>query len=320
MSGKCPGPWKLGPCYVTHADAGAVLAAYKHLPPGFQKSESWEVSAFPGYLSVVTEGPDEGSSIPQLVAKYAERLLGRSVVEKYGLEFPLVMKIVECHSDEPLVVHPSDESSDDVRHGRDEFWYVLDSPVDGKAYIGLNRSVTREQFEQHLLDGTLPDIVTRTSAAPGDVFHIPAGRIHSLSNHVLILEIVDPYDKAYELHSFKHPHAVAPEIVDKVSEVAELIVLPDYHSQPEQSVDGVEGLAHTRHFTVERITITGRKTFYHYQADTFHIFHCIEGEVTIYTCDEHVRIVLHRGDSALVSADARRIVFNGSGVVISAYM
>lgn len=297
------------------------LACYKHLAADSHVVESWELSAMQDSRSTVCQGIHSGKTIADLVELFGEDLLGHAVVEKYGKGFPLAVKIILSTGYSPLSVHPADSDDGECHtRGRDDFWYVLDAPKGAEAYVGLNASVSAEEFVDKVLDGSILDIMSHTTLASGDIFHIPAGRVHGISQGVLLMEIFDPTVDVCEIYDFKEGRSISRDEAIRASEMVELAVLPSYRTEPETPVDGVEGLSHTRHFSVERISISGPKTFFNYMADTFHFYHCISGEVTLWTDSESSVITLRGGESALVPAVARRIRFDGEGTLISAFM
>lgn len=322
MSATFSGPWKLEPYTISTDAADVQIANYKQLSTTDHIAESWEASALPGYLSKVISGPDSGLSIPQLIEKYGASLLGRRVEERYGKVFPLLMKVLDCSGDLTMQVHPADDvaARDFGSIGREEFWYILDAPEDAEVMSGFTEVLTKEDFIEKVTDRSIINYVARTPARPGDAFYIPAGRLHTVTPGILILQILDPAMSGYDVFSFDDSrNTTIRSEAEAAAEVVDLTVMPSYRTEPEPPIDGIEGLAHTSHFTANRIAITGRKIFYNYE-DTFILYHCIGGMVKIWTDDKSEAVELTRGQSALLGASAKRVVFDGNGVVISAQM
>ena len=129
-------------------------------------TESWVLSGVPGNESVVAEGPDAG----------------RTLNDIYGGEFPLLIKFIDAHDDLSIQVHPNDELAA-RRHGckgKTEMWYVIGAGEGAHLFSGLSKSVTPSEYEAHVLDGTITSILADYKVAPGDVFFLPAGRIHAI--------------------------------------------------------------------------------------------------------------------------------------------
>ena len=88
---------------------GFRLKAWKGLPSDNKLiGESWEVSAIPERPSIVSNGSLAGTKIADVISSYGERVLGKSVVAKYGLEFPLLVKFIDARNDLSIEVHAGD--------------------------------------------------------------------------------------------------------------------------------------------------------------------------------------------------------------------
>ena len=59
--------------------------------------ESWELSAIQGSLSVVKEGFLADNDIEELIEVYMGDLVGDKVYEKFGVEFPLLIKFIDAN-------------------------------------------------------------------------------------------------------------------------------------------------------------------------------------------------------------------------------
>ena len=57
--------------------------------------ECWEVSGVPGRESVVAEGEFQGQTLNQVVAKMKGKLLGQDNYQRFGDEFPLLVKFID---------------------------------------------------------------------------------------------------------------------------------------------------------------------------------------------------------------------------------
>ncbi len=109
---------------------GNRLGAYKGLDGRIDHiGESWELSAFPDRMSVVSEGPLKGRTLESLVQEYRGKLVGRRVYWGHHNEFPLLFKFIDAERDLSIQVHPNDEMARRVHgsHGKTEMWYVSDS-------------------------------------------------------------------------------------------------------------------------------------------------------------------------------------------------
>jgi mannose-6-phosphate isomerase len=173
----------------------------KNADPSRPIGECWEISAIQDNLSVVSNGFLAGNNIEEIIEVYMGDITGEAVYEKFGNEFPLLIKLIEAKDDLSVQVHPGDTLSRE-RHnafGKTEMWYILDSGQTSKIYTGFNQKITKEKFKEALSNGELLDILNVESADAGDVFFIPAGRIHAIGAGTLLVEIQQTSDITYRV-------------------------------------------------------------------------------------------------------------------------
>ncbi len=158
--------------------------------------ESWEISAVQGDISLVSNGYLKNNSLQELIEIYMGDFVGDKVYERFGIEFPLLIKFIDANDDLSVQVHPNDKLARE-RHnsyGKTEMWYVMDAENGASLISGFNHNVGREEYLEHLNNKSLTDIVNRFHVEAGDVFFIPAGRIHAIGAGVLIAEIQQTSD------------------------------------------------------------------------------------------------------------------------------
>ena len=185
---------------------GAKIIPFKQLDCSQnQVGESWEISDVPGDESVVSDGPDKGMNLSQLVRTYRADLVGRENYERFGDCFPLLVKFIDAKQDLSIQVHPNDDLA---RHrhnsmGKTEMWYVIDNN-NGKAHLrsGLNRRITPEEYTQMIASDTICDALTNYPLQNGDVFFLPAGRIHSIGKGCFIAEIQQTSNITYRIYDW----------------------------------------------------------------------------------------------------------------------
>ena len=173
----------------------------KRLPAGRVVGESWELSGLDGNRSVVRNGPLKGNDLEELIEVYMGELVGDRVYERFGLQFPLLIKYLDVQQPLSVQVHPNDDLAAE-RHGsygKTEMWYVIDSEKDAELCLGFNRPVTKEEYLRHVADGTLADILARVPVKPDNAYFIPAGAIHAIGKGILIAEIQQTSDITYRV-------------------------------------------------------------------------------------------------------------------------
>ena len=288
-----------------------------------QIGESWEISGVKGNESVVDNGPDAGLTLPQMIEKYGAALVGEYNFEKFGTTFPLLIKIIDAAGDLSLQVHPDDELAQ-KRHnslGKTEMWYIVDTEPDAVICAGLEKNITPDEYVAKVADNSLMDVVAHHKSKPGDVFFLPAGRIHSIGAGNLLVEGQETSDVTYRIYDFGRVDAKTGKPrelhVDLAKDAIDYTVYPSYVTKPGASLDGVQELVSCSHFSVYRIVVEGEKKL-HPVIKSFSTMTCIEGELEV-TDDRGNQITLRAGESCLVPAMATLIELKGNGVLINSF-
>ena len=162
---------------------GEKIAAYKGVETSVRSiGESWELSGVAGHESIVAEGPCKGVSLPELIDRYGAELVGKSNYERFGNEFPLLVKFIDAREDLSIQVHPDDRLAWERHrmHGKTEMWYVVSETGGASLRIGFDRRVDAETYAAAVADHTICDLLRDHPIAAGDVFFLPAGRVHSI--------------------------------------------------------------------------------------------------------------------------------------------
>ena len=171
---------------------------------GSMIGESWEITGMPGLSSVASNGFLKGNTLEEIAEVYMDELLGESVYEKYGTEFPLLIKFIDANDRLSIQVHPDDRLAAERHHawGKTEMWYVLDAKPGAVIYTGFKRKVTKEEYLDHLAAKKLDQLINTTPVSAGDVFFIPAGMVHAIGAGVLLAEIQQTSDVTYRIYDW----------------------------------------------------------------------------------------------------------------------
>lgn len=165
--------------------------------------ESWEISCVEGDISEVENGYLAGNSLLELAEVYMGDLVGDKIYEKFGTEFPLLIKFIDASDVLSVQVHPDDDLAR-KRHnsfGKTEMWYIVDSDQ-GELIAGFNRKLDKETYLKHFTEGSLKDILNHEKVSPGDIYFMPAGRVHAIGAGVLLAEIQQTSDVTYRIYDW----------------------------------------------------------------------------------------------------------------------
>lgn len=317
-------PLKFTPILKSVVWGGEKIAPFKGIVTD-QKNigESWEISGVRGNESVVVNGPDAGLTLTRMIEKYGADLVGSHVYKRFGNTFPLLIKIIDAAGDLSLQVHPDDELAR-RRHnslGKTEMWYIVDTDPDAAIVSGLSAEITPDEYAARVADNTLLDVVAHHTSHPGDVFFLPAGRIHAIGAGNLLVEVQETSDVTYRIYDYGRIDATTGKPrqlhVEEAKDAIDYKVYPSYTSTPTDLGNGIEELVQCDHFTVYALTIDGEHVF-RPVVDSCSTLTCIEGEMTV-TDSNGCSVSLRRGESALMPACHKEFVISGKGRVIDAH-
>lgn len=166
--------------------------------------EMWLLSGIEGENSVVCNGNFEGDELNDLVETFMGDLVGEHVFDKYGETFPLLIKIIDPLTWLSVQVHPDDEIAQkiDLENGKTEMWYVLNAEKDAELVTGFSEEVTKEQFKRLLEEKKVEQVLNYEKVETGDVFFIPARRIHALGPGCMVAEIQQTSDTTYRVYDW----------------------------------------------------------------------------------------------------------------------
>ena len=304
---------------------GNKIIAFKHLDLQMEHvGESWEVSGIKGCESVVAGGPDEGKGLNQLVHEQKGLLVGKENYERFGDEFPLLIKFIDAHQNLSIQVHPDDETArrHGKGHGKTEMWYVLKSASGAQLYNGLRQHITPETYKQMVEDGTITNALAHYTVHEGDVFFIPAGRIHSIGAGTFVAEIQQTSDVTYRIYDFKRKdkNGNYRELhTEKAAEAIDYTVHESYRTYYEPMQDEGVQLIACPHFTTAVYDLNDPMTIDYSELDSFVVYIGLQGSCEL-TDDHGETISFREGESVLIPATTRTIKVEGTIKFLETYV
>ena len=289
--------------------------------------ESWELSGVKGNESIVAEGPLAGRTITSLAEEYKGALLGEKVYAATGAEFPLLIKFIDARDDLSIQVHPDDKLAAE-RHngskGKTEMWYVVQADEKAHLMSGLNKEITPEEYAAKVADNTITDVLHDYDVHAGDVFFLPAGRIHSIGKGCFIAEIQQTSDITYRIYDFGRLglDGKPRELHTELSKAAiDYTVLPDYKTQYQSIKNQENEIVSCKYFTTSLYELDKEVTKDMSGLDSFVIAICVEGCGSL-TDSEGNTVSLSQGETVLVPACSRSFTLRPEGnmKVITSYI
>ena len=313
-------PLKFAPILKQTLWGGDKIVPFKHLNSDVTGvGESWEISDVEGDESVVANGPDKGSTLTEMVRRYREELVGEANYHRFGNKFPLLIKFIDAKQDLSIQVHPNDQLAK-KRHnsfGKTEMWYVIDADKGAKLRSGFSQEITPKEYKERVHNNTITDVLQEYEINSGDVFFLPAGRIHSIGAGAFIAEIQQTSDITYRIYDFnrKDANGKTRELhTDLAREAIDYEVLDDYRTDYEAVKDEPVELVACPYFTTSLYDMTEEINCDYSELDSFVILICVEGACRLID-DEKNEITLRAGETVLLPATTQEISIIPDGAV-----
>ena len=277
-------PLKFEPILKQTLWGGEKIIPFKHLNVSLPNvGESWEVSAVEGSESVVANGADRGRTLPEMVREYKEELVGESNYARFGDKFPLLIKFIDAKLDLSVQVHPDDALAK-KRHnsfGKNEMWYVIAADKGAKLISGFSQEITPKEYKERVSNGTFTDVLQTCEIKPGDVFYVPAGRVHGIGAGSFVAEIQQTSDITYRIYDYnrKDKNGKTRELhttlaIDAINYAD---VQDDFRTHYDLVPNEPVEIVACPYFTTSVYDMDEELTCDYSELDSFVIFICVEG-------------------------------------------
>ncbi len=272
--------------------------------------ETWEISGVKTDVSVVDNGPLAGKNLADLLTEYKAELLGEKNYKRFGNEFPLLVKFIDANDDLSIQVHPNDELAR-KRHnsfGKTEMWYVIEADPGSTLISGFNQPVDEAKYLEKFNSGQLTDILNKEEVSAGDVFFLPAGRVHTIGKGLLIAEIQQTSDITYRIYDFDRVDDNGNKRELHTEEALAAIdykFYDHYKSQYEHVKNEAKEVASCEYFTTNILDFSESTSRDYADLDSFVIHVCVEG--TYILKYEGGELAVNMGDCILIPATKKSV-------------
>jgi mannose-6-phosphate isomerase len=277
--------------------------------------ESWELSAVPNELSVVSEGLLQGKNIEDVIIQYKSALVGEKVYEKFGIQFPLLIKFIDANDYLSIQVHPGDDLAR-KRHnsyGKTEMWYVVDAEKNAKLIVGFNQEMDKHKYLNHFDMGNLQEVLNFEEVKSNDVFFLPAGRIHATGPGILFAEIQQTSDITYRIHDWDRvdDHGNERELHTEMAlDAINFDFIEKYKTKYLKSKKSSSEIVACDYFTTNILEFNKPIEIDYSDKDSFVVFMAIEGHTSIVFSENKAPIMLTKGETILVPASIKKLLIN----------
>ena len=297
-------PLKFKPDYKERVWGGRRFSKNKNKNP---VGEVWTLSAVEDNLSIVSNGYLKDNNIGELVEIYMGDLVGESVYDKFGIELPLLFKIIDTGDRLSLQVHPDDETSL-KRHnayGKTEMWYVMDAEPDSSIYVGFNKTVDRDEYRRHMKNKSPDKILNIENAKPGDVFFLPPGRIHAIGKGLLIAEIQQTSDITYRIYDWgreDNPNDDREIHTELAEDVIDYEFHESYKTVYKAQKNAPVELVSCKYFTTNLLRLENKIERDLSEIDSFVVYMCAKGRAEI-ICENGSKETIAEYETVMIPAE-----------------
>lgn len=286
--------------------------------------ESWEISGVKDNETIVADGPYAGKKLNELVEELKGKLVGEDNYQRFGNEFPLLIKFIDARQDLSIQVHPTDEIAkmQGKERGKTEMWYLMDSDKDATLLCGLKKKITPEEYAQMVENDTIVNAIDRYEVKEGDCFFLPAGRIHAIGTGCFLAEIQQTSDVTYRIYDFKRKDKNGNYRQLHTKEAAECInynVESNYRTEYTPVKNQGVSLVQCPYFNTAVYDLDEPMTIDYSELDSFVILIGIKGNATI-TDNEGNTFTLQAGESVLVPATTETLKVDGNIKFLETYV
>lgn len=305
-------PLKFTPILKEIIWGGSDICEFKNITPRQTGiGESWEISGVEGNVSVIANGEFAGESLDSALKRYRSDLVGKKVYEKYGDTFPLLIKFIDARDNLSIQVHPDDTLAKE-RHnsfGKTEMWYVVNATPEAHLYSGFSRQISPEEYVKTVDNNTFTDTLMKYDVERGDVFFLPAGRVHAIGAGCFVAEIQQTSNITYRIYDYnrKDAHGNSRELhTEQAKDAIDYTVHPTYKTEYTPQTNQPVELASCEYFTTNLLEMDIPMTRSYEQLDSFVIYICMQGHCTLKD-DKGNSLFISQGESVLLPATTQSV-------------
>lgn len=248
--------------------------------------EVWLLSGLWDEQSEIINGDFAGDEINDLVETFMGDLVGEDVFDRYGEQFPLLIKIIDANDWLSVQVHPDDELAEkrEIGYGKTEMWYVMQADQGAELVSGFNCEMNRMKYIRVLKDNDIQSVLNHETAEQGDVFYIPAGRVHALGPGIVVAEIQQTSDTTYRIYDWDRIDVAGmrrelhiPQSLDAV----DFDPVENYKTPYTPELNKTVPMVDSPYFTTNMLTLKGEMAKDYSELDSFVLLFPVEGNFSL---------------------------------------
>ncbi len=306
-------PLKFNPILKSIIWGGSAITDFKNIKPSRDGiGESWEISGVEDNISIISNGKHSGIALEELLSEKKELLVGKKVYDQFGDTFPLLIKFIDANDDLSIQVHPDDEIAE-KRHnsfGKTEMWYVVNAAPGAFLYSGFEKNISPDEYVDSVKDGTFTGTLKKHVVKEGDVFFLPAGRVHAIGAGCFIAEIQQTSDLTYRIYDYDRRDAEGNtrELHTELAKDAiDFKVYDSYKTEYDKEINQPVKLVSCPYFTTNLLELDIQMSRNFKKIDSFIIYMCLSGHCTLKDNNGN-SVFIDRGESVLIPAATENLL------------
>lgn len=311
-------PFTFTPIFKERIWGGTKLKDYLNKPISSEiTGESWELSTVPNDVSVINNGIFKGKNLNELVDLYPEEILGTTVFNQFGKQFPLLFKYLDAKADLSIQLHPNDELAK-ARHnsfGKTEMWYVMQADKNARLIVGFKEDSSKEKYLQKLESNDILSLLNEIPVKKGDVFLLETGTIHAIGAGIVIAEIQQTSDVTYRVYDWGRVDAngnkreLHTELALDAINYKTTSAKKEYEAIENKSISVVD----CPYFKTNIISLNDQ-VLIDKTSDSFMVLMCTEGHFELILEDQ--KYTYQTGDTVLIPAILTSFLLKGTATVL----
>lgn len=279
--------------------------------------ESWEISGVKNDISVAANGPLKGKTLNTILEVYKEQFLGKNNYERFGPEFPLLIKFIDANTALSVQLHPHDSIAR-KRHnsfGKTEMWYILQADEGAEINVGFKKSISKAEYFDHLNSGKLIDLLNFEKVQKGDSFFINTGKVHAIGAGVLLAEIQQTSDITYRIYDWDRldSEGKSRELhTDLALDAIDFDEKDDFKREFSKAENLSSNIASCEYFITNFLPVRGKLLKDYSELDSFVIYMCVSGKANFTVAGNSEELVM--GQTILIPAEINEVQINSEAV------
>ena len=253
----------------------------------------------------IQNGSYAGVRLVDLQQERPEELLGNTESGKQRLDFPILIKILDCQEWLSIQVHPDDQQArlleNPLANGKTETWFCLDSEPGSKIYAGSKPGFSSLELVESIKKNTILETIQVHELNKNDYIKIDAGVIHALGPGLTIYELQQSADITYRVYDWDRPATAGrPLHIEKAVIAAKNIQTYPRHILGIEKSNSFETLIDCQYFKLRLIKNMENSIEMNTNLKSFHALTVSSGELKLQF--EDVNFKVNQFESILIPA------------------